>query len=123
VCPEAVAHPGGWHRGGRKISGAHGRDPRPAKFRPILFYRTTAEPHLYPLVRTGNSAAAAVQQMDQAVRNLGPGLALYSSSALESPLDVTYFQARAAAWVQSVFGVNAASDRLRVAIGARRRRF
>jgi predicted lysophospholipase L1 biosynthesis ABC-type transport system permease subunit len=77
-------------------------DPRPAIFRPILqnYSGTT-----YLLVRMGHSGEAEAQQIDQAVRNLDPGLPLYSSGALENLLDVTYFQARAAAWVLSAFGV------------------
>jgi ABC-type antimicrobial peptide transport system permease subunit len=82
-------------------------DPRLTIFRPILqnYSGTT-----YLLVRTGQAGyaqaeASVAQQMDQAVRNLDPGLPLYSSGALENLLDVTYFQARAAAWVLSAFGV------------------
>ncbi|MGA3236799.1 MAG: ADOP family duplicated permease [Bryobacteraceae bacterium] len=82
-------------------------DPRPAIFRPLLqeYSGTT-----YLLARAAHPEDAQPEavlalQMEQAVQRLDRGLPLYSIGALESLLDVTFFQARAAAWALSGFGL------------------
>jgi predicted permease len=92
-------------------------DPRSAVFRPMLqnYSGTT-----YLLARAvhpedahpedahpedAQPEAALALQMERAVQTLDRGLPLYSIGALESLLDVTFFQARAAAWALSAFGV------------------
>ena len=77
-------------------------DPRPAIFRPMLqnYSGTT-----YLLARAAHSEAALALRMEQAVQGLDRGLPLYSTGALENLLDVTFFQARAAAWALSAFGL------------------
>ncbi len=55
--------------------------------------------------RRSSPKRALALQMEQAVQGLDRGLPLYSVGALENLLDVTYFQARAAAWALSAFGV------------------
>ena len=82
-------------------------DPRPAIFRPMLqnYSGTT-----YLLARAAHQedahqeaaqpAAALALQMERAVQGLDRGLPLYSTGALENLLDVTFLQARAAAWAR-----------------------
>jgi predicted permease len=87
-------------------------DPRPAIFRPMLqeYSGTT-----YLLARAAHpedaqpeaarTEAALALRIEQAVQSLDRGLPLYSIGALENLLDVTFFQARAAAWALSAFGL------------------
>jgi predicted permease len=82
-------------------------DPRPAIFRPILqnYSGTT-----YLLARAVHPEAAQPEaalalRMKRAVQSLDRGLPVYSTGALENLLDITFFQARAAAWALSAFGL------------------
>jgi predicted permease len=87
-------------------------DPRPAIFRPMLqnysgtTYLLARAVHPQDAQREdAQTEAARALRMEQAVRSLDRGLPLYSVGALENLLDVTFLQARAAAWALSAFGV------------------
>ncbi len=56
-------------------------------------------------MRAGHPEAALALHMEQAVQSLDRGLPLYSIGALENQLDITFFQARAAAWALGAFGM------------------
>jgi predicted permease len=87
-------------------------DPRPAIFRPMLQNYSGTTYLLTRAAHPGDAHQEAAQpgaalalQMERAVQGLDRGLPLYSTGALEKLLDVTFLQARAAAWALSAFGL------------------